>query len=265
MIGIDIDIDKVIAIAVKDIKEVFSSISIYGPMIGVPSFFALALPVLTYYVSVYAGPTLAGKLSSIAVTSSSIVSTSGLVFISFFTVNVLGPIFMTMPILTASVIAADSFAGEKERKTAEALLSTPVKASELLLGKILASFIPTLLLTIFVFGVYGFVTNAIVYNGFGAYILPTLPWLMMLLSSPFLALATIGFVVLVSAHVRGTKEAQQISTLLVLPILVIPFMSVLGIANLDVTFFALLILVLAFLDVIIIYISVKTFRKEGIL
>jgi ABC-type Na+ efflux pump permease subunit len=262
---IDLDLGKVLAITSKDMKEVFSSVSIYGPMIGVPSFFALILPILTYYVAIYAGPTLAEKLASIAVTSTSAVSMSGLLFINFFSVNVLGPIFMTMPILTASVIAADSFAGEKERKTSEALLATPVSSSELLLGKVLASFIPTTLLTVFVFAIYGTVINTIVYGTFQVYILPTLPWIMMLMASPFLAIATIGLVVLISAHVRGTKEAQQISTILVLPILIIPFISVLGIADLSVTFFTALIAVLFVIDLVIMYISAKTFRKEGIL
>ena len=47
-----------------------------------------------------------------------------------------------MPIFTASVIAADSLVGEKERKTSEALLALPISNGELLLGKILASFCP---------------------------------------------------------------------------------------------------------------------------
>ena len=263
--SIKMDARKTIAITVKDMKEVFSSISIYGPMLGVPSFFALMLPLLTYYVSFYAAPALAQRLESMATLPAGIGGASGLAFMAFFSVSVLGPIFLTMPILTASVIAADSFAGEKERKTSEALLATPVTASELLLGKMLASFLPTVLLTVFVFALYGSIMNFLVYGLFHQYILPTLPWFLMLVTSPFLAIATIGVVVLISAHVRGTKEAQQISTLLVLPILVIPFISVLGIADLTATFFIFMIVLLAILDILIMYASVKSFRKEAIL
>jgi ABC-type Na+ efflux pump permease subunit len=88
---------------------------------------------------------------------------------------------------------------------------------------------------------------------------------MMLASAPLLALAAIAVVVFVSAHVRGIKEAQQISTLLVLPILLIPFISILGIANLDVAFFAYVIAALCIVDTVIFYISVKDFKKEKIL
>jgi hypothetical protein len=72
-------------------------------------------------------------------------------------------------------------------------------------------------------------------------------------------------VVLVSSHVKGVKESQQISTLLVLPILVMPFAAILGIADLSVGFFGWLIAALAVADVLIIYLGVKSFRKEFML
>lgn len=40
------------------------------------------------------------------------------------------------------MIATDSFAGGKERNTLEALLATLLRDSELLVGKILVSFVP---------------------------------------------------------------------------------------------------------------------------
>jgi ABC-type transport system involved in multi-copper enzyme maturation permease subunit len=260
------DFAKSYAIAIKDIKEVFSSVSIYGPMLGVPLFFSILLPVLTFYVAIYAAPAIAARIIPQAVvTAASANNPNSLNFMLFFTVNVLGPVFLTMPILTASVIAADSFAGEKERKTSEALLSTPVSVPEMLFGKVMASLIPTVLLTILIFALYGTITNSLSFKAFGAYLLPTAPWLLMLLTSPFLAIATIGIVVLVSSHVKGIKEAQQISTLLVLPILIMPFVSILGIANLTVDFFVYAIAALAIIDVAVIYVGVRSFKKEAII
>ncbi len=257
------DFSNAYAIAVKDMKEVFSSVEIWGPMLGVPLFFSLMLPLLTFYVTRYAAPNIANKVLASTVTASGATGFNA-VFMTFFSINVLGPIFLTMPILTAAVIAADSFAGEKERKTSEALLATPISSAELLVGKIMASFVPATLLTVGVFALYGFVTNWLAMQQFGVSILPTLPWLMMLATSPFLAIVTIGVVVWVSSHVKGTKEAQQISTLLVLPVLVIPFISILGIVDLTSMFFAYLMLVLAAADVAIIYLGIKSFRKTAI-
>lgn len=253
-------------VAKKDIREVFSSISIYGPMLGVPLFFAVALPLLTFYIALYNAPMLLARIAALPTAPSylhELIGNSSL--LSYFAVSILGPIFMTMPILTASVIAADSFAGEKERKTSEALLTTPISMTELLLGKILASLIPTILLTIGVFALYGSVVNALAFNYFGRNVLPTLPWLMMMLMSPLLALAAISIVVIISSHVRGTKEAQQITTLLILPILLLPFVSTLGVANLTFGFLSYLSAFLVVLDLFAIYIGVRSFRKEAIL
>ncbi|MGC8495607.1 MAG: ABC transporter permease subunit [Candidatus Micrarchaeia archaeon] len=255
--------ERAMAVAKKDMQEVFSSISIYGPMLGVPLFFAILLPVLTFYVAMYAAPSLATRIIPQVAASGTNVKSAA--FMAFFSVNVLGPIFLTMPILTASVIAADSFAGEKERKTSEALLATPITKAELMIGKILASFIPTILLTLAVFAIYGSVTDFLSNKAFGVLVLPTPPWFMMLLTAPLLAIATIGIVVIVSAHAKGIKEAQQISTLLVLPILMMPFIAIMNIANMNVVFFAYLIAFLAAASIIILYVGVKWFRKEAIL
>ncbi|MEM3791183.1 MAG: ABC transporter permease subunit [Candidatus Micrarchaeaceae archaeon] len=254
-----------LTIAEKDLKEVFNSVSIYGPMIGVPVFFAIILPILTFYVAEYAAPSIASKLINIPQGAISQGSLRSIGFMLFFSINVLGPVFLTMPIITASVIAADSFAGEKERKTSEALLSMPIKTRDLMLGKILSSLIPATLITLLVFATSGLITDYFSHKFFGVNILPNLEWILMLLTSPFLALATIGLVVIVSSHVKGVKEAQQISTLLILPILIMPFASIFGFARLSVEFFAYVIGALGILDLVIITLAINKFKKENIL
>ncbi|MGC8699688.1 MAG: ABC transporter permease subunit [Candidatus Micrarchaeia archaeon] len=249
---------KIWAIAKKDMKEAFSSISISGPMVGIPLFFAVLLPLFTFYISKYAGTTILPQIAGISVNY----AVGSLYFVEFFTINILGPIFMTMPIITASVLAADSFAGEKERKTAEALLLTPTRNSELLLGKILASLVPAILLTIAVFIIYASITNYYSTSSYGIAIFPNMSWYMMLLNSPFLALTTIGLVVLVSTKVKGVKEAQQISTLLILPLLVIPFISIFGLAKLTFMFFLEMLLVLCLISTVVLYLSVRFFDRE---
>jgi ABC-2 type transport system permease protein len=259
------EISKALAVTRKDLKEVFSSISIYGPMLGIPLFFAIALPILTLFVAVNAAPEIARQLANIQLPTGAASLVTGVAFTYFFAVNVLGPIFLTMPVFTASVIAADSLVGEKERKTSEALLSMPISTNELLLGKILTSFIPAELLTVAVFLIYGTVVNILAYHSFALYVLPSPVWLMLLASSPFLAFAPIAIVVFVSSHVKGIKDAQQISTLLVFPILIMPFITIFGFAQLTVGFIAEVIAVLIVLDLVILYLGIKTFRKDVLL
>ena len=52
-----------------------------------------------------------------------------------------GPIvlFQLFPAVIASMIAADAFAGERERKTLETLLATPISTVSIFLGKTLAA------------------------------------------------------------------------------------------------------------------------------
>ena len=44
--------------------------------------------------------------------------------------------------MISSVVAASSFVGEKERKTLESLLYTPIDIASLFWGKLLSAFIP---------------------------------------------------------------------------------------------------------------------------
>lgn len=256
---------KAYAVALKDMKEVFSSISIYGPMIAVPIVFAFLLPSISIYVATSASPAIITRIISVQLPGLQQLGTSGAKFIEFFATDVLGPIFLTIPIFTASVIAADSFAGEKERRTSEALLATPIKKSELLTGKILASLIPTLILTVVVFSIYGGITNYLTLKYFSVAFLPNLTWLLMLFLSPFLALAAIGVVVFVSSHVKGIKEAQQVSTLLVMPVIFLPFSFISGVIVLNVQFLLGAIIFLALVDFLIIYIGIAKFEKEMVI
>ena len=52
-------------------------------------------------------------------------------FAVYILVYMMAPLFMIVPLMVSAVIAADSFAGEKERKTMEALLYTPTTDREL--------------------------------------------------------------------------------------------------------------------------------------
>ena len=67
------------------------------------------------------------------------------------------PMFLIMPLMSATSIAAKSFAGERERKTLEALLYTPATDSELFFGKALAAFLPTLVIAWISFILYSLV------------------------------------------------------------------------------------------------------------
>jgi ABC-type Na+ efflux pump permease subunit len=63
-------------------------------------------------------------------------------------------LLLLIPVITPSTLAAYSVVGEREQGTLEPLLTTPIRRSELILGKAAAVMIPTLVLSYAVFGVF---------------------------------------------------------------------------------------------------------------
>jgi ABC-type Na+ efflux pump, permease component len=60
------------------------------------------------------------------------------------TINFMFPsYFLIIPIMCSGVIGASSFVGEKEHKTLESLLYTPISMEQLLRAKILGVFVPS--------------------------------------------------------------------------------------------------------------------------
>jgi len=165
------------------------------------------------------------------------------------------------------MLASDSFVGEKDRKTIEALLATPLTDGELLLGKILVSFIPSMLVTLLAFGAYSAVVDITAFALFGGRILlPNLLWFALIFCvTPAVALAGIGVTVVVSVRVKGFREAQQLSALLVLPVMLRIFSEVGGLLMLGPTMLVLLIVGFVVLDLIVFKVGTGLFRREEIL
>jgi ABC-2 type transport system permease protein len=82
------------------------------------------------------------------------------IFTAFFLVYMLAPLFLIIPLMVSSVIAADSFAGEKERKTMEALLYTPTTDRELFVAKLLSGWLAALAVALAGFVLYVAMANA---------------------------------------------------------------------------------------------------------
>ena len=179
----------------------------------------------------------------------------------------LAPLFLIVPIMASSVIASDSFAGEKERKTIEALLATPLTDSELFLGKILVAFIPATVITFASFGIYTTVVDVLSAGMFnGLRLLPNSTWIIMIFGlAPAIALTSVGLTVTISAKVKGFREAQQISVILLAPILGLVFGQISGALFLGVVVMFALIGVFTLADLIVFYVGIRVFKREEIL
>ena len=260
----------------KDWLEIKRNWQVLLPIIILPIIFSVVLPVIVLGISSTPTPTTNMSTSDFqslipnlpADIQAQIAQFSpNQVLIYIMVLYFFAPFFLIIPIMASSVMGSDSFAGERERKTIEALLATPISDSELLLGKILVSFIPAMLVTFVSFGVYATIVDALTVGMFnGMLLLPNINFLIMIFGvAPTIALCSIGLTVIISAKVKGFKEAQQISVVLLLPVLGLVFAQISGVLVLGPLVLAALIGVLAIVDVAVFYVGVKIFRREEIL
>ncbi len=259
----------------KDWLEIKRNWEILAPIIFVPLIFSMILPLLIMILPRLAsvpGSPLQGLGTMIQNlppdVKNQIAGMSNQQALAYiFAVYFFAPFFLFIPLMSSSVIASDSFAGEKERKTIEALVATPLTDDELLLGKVLVSFIPSMIVTVVSFGVYTAVVDFAAYGLFGGRILlPNLDWLALVLGvAPAIAFAGIGVTVLISARVKGAREAQQLSAMLILPVLFLIFGQVGGLFVFGTALILLLIAVFAVLDIVLFGIAVKLFQREEII
>lgn len=258
----------------KDWREMSRNMQIVAPIVVVPLVISIVLPLIVILVpTMLAIPGSSFTNSDVLLQSlpadvqAQVAGMSTVQSLTYvFAVYFFAPFFLIIPVMASSVLSADSFAGEKDRKTLEALLATPLSDGDLLLGKILVSFIPAMLVTLLAFVVYTAVVDFGALGLFGRFILPNGLWLALILFvTPAVALAGIGVTVIVSLRVKGFREAQQLSALLVLPILAIIFAQVGGALFFGPTMLILMLVGFALLDVAVFYIGIRLFKREDIL
>ena len=268
---------SILTIARKDLKEATQNKSVWLPMLVIPIMVVVLLPVIMILVVGAAGTASQSMLSDpdMAVFLSRMPqmmkdTLSGLNAIQSGIVMMLGyffaPFFLIMPLMYSTVIAAESFAGERERKTVEALLYTPVKDAELFIGKVLASFIPAVLITLGSFLVYVIVLNTLGYRIMGRVWFPLPNWYALILwVSPAISLLGTVFTVLISTKVQTFMGAYQSSGSLVVLVLGLLAGQATGVLYLSPLVSLLLGAGIWLVDVILVYFATKSFNRAKLI
>lgn len=181
-------------------------------------------------------------------------------------VYMMAPMLMLMPILIASTIAADSFAGEKERKTIEALLYTPTTDRELFLAKLLSSWLTAIAITLAGFGLYIIVGNTAAWPQMQRIFFPNAMWLVLIIwVVPAVIGLGISVMVLASARAQGVQDATQVGALVTLPIIGLFYMQVSGAMYFNIIAMFLLGLVAWLLTGLLIWFGSRSFQRKRIL
>ena len=164
------------------------------------------------------------------------------------------------PISFSLVIALETFVGEKERKSLEPLLATPLTDAQLYLGKTLAAMVPPLLaaylgITVYLVGLYFF----------KGWIPPlTLLALVVLLTSAE-ALVMVSGAVVVSSQTTSVRAANLLASFIIIPmaLLLQGEAIIMFWANYGVLWWIVLFLLVV--DVVLIRMGVHTFNREELL
>jgi ABC-type transport system involved in multi-copper enzyme maturation permease subunit len=260
----------IFAIVRKDLKVVSQNRGVVVPVIAVPLIIFGGLPwlaalaphminiagnnmdeIITLINNMPAG--LQSELAPYTIDQQTIV---------FFLVYLLAPMFLIIPLMVASTIAADSFAGERERRTLEALLYTPTTDRELLVGKLLSSWLAANVVALAGFILYTVMANAAAWGTLGRIFFPNLMWIVMVIwvmpSAAGFGLATM---VLVSARAQGFQDAYQMGGMVVVPVLILVFGQISGVMYFNVWVVLLLGLVLWGVDIGLIAFGSRAFRR----
>lgn len=175
-------------------------------------------------------------------------------------------LYMMMPLAIPIAIAAYSIVGEKTTRSLEPLLATPITTEELLLGKGLAAVLPAILITWLCFGIFlllaplSGISAAVRAHVFG----PT--WLLaVLLLGPLMAVAAVNFAIIVSSRVSDPRTAEQVSMVIIVPLMVVLFGQLAGVIILNPTFMLISIAVMLAADVGLVYLGARLFGREAIL
>lgn len=269
--------DNIIAIIKKDLLEVKGNKAAWMPMLIVPLVFVILIPLAAILIptgmdvssqSFTSDPDMRAFFSNMPAAMK--LSLQGLndtqnmivLFLGYF----FAPFFLIFPLMFSTVIAAESFAGERERKTIEALLYTPASDEDIFIGKLLTALLPAVGITWIAFILYAVVVNTAAYPIFGRLWFPLPGWYPLIFwVAPALALLGVGATVLISARSQTFMGAYQTSASLVVIVLALVFGQVSGVIYFSVGISLLVGLFFWVASIVILYFAVRSFNRNSLL
>jgi ABC-type Na+ efflux pump permease subunit len=211
------------AVVAKDVLAVRRSKAVVIPMLAVPAILMIGLP-LAIGLAARSAPRsdisqiLGNVPGDIAEPILALPKDEQLIVL----VNgyLLAPLFLIVPLMVSAVLAADAFAGEKERKTLESLLHLPIAARDLFYAKLLTAFLPAMVVSWVGFVCFCIVSNVVAWPVLQRVFVPTRLWVAMILwVAPAVASLGLAVMVRVSARARTSQEANQLGGAVILPLI----------------------------------------------
>lgn len=175
-------------------------------------------------------------------------------------------IYLVMPVFVPILISSHAVAGEKEKRTLEPLLASPVTPLELIIGKSLASLVPSFIICVMAFVLLCIGVDVVAYPLTHGLVLPNTMWMFgVFVIAPLFAFFGNGVAVLISARVGDSRLAQQLSGLMVLPLMGLAAGQFGGWLKSGPAYYANIAGVVLLLDVLIVVVARRLFDRERLM
>ena len=210
------------AVMKKDFRGIISNRRLFLELLIVPMILTIVLPSI-FVVAIHFAPDDPDILKMLELlpqgsrTGGVEMAVTGLIL------NYILPVFFLMiPIMTASIMAASSFVGEKEKHTLETLLYCPLSVKQIFQAKVLASFLFSMMVALISFAAMMIVLEMEAFFIMDRLIMPAAGWIVILcLLSPSILLITATLIVRGSAKAQSVEESQQGAVFLIVPLILL--------------------------------------------
>jgi ABC-type Na+ efflux pump permease subunit len=128
---------------------------------------------------------------------------------------------LAIPVLTPTILAAYSVAGERQQGSLEPVLTTPVRSEEFLLGKALAALAPSVVVAYGVYAIFLACVLVLAQPGVASAIFSVPDIIAQLLLTPLLAGWSIWVGIAISVRSSDVRVAQQLGLLAGVPLILV--------------------------------------------
>lgn len=174
--------------------------------------------------------------------------------------------YIILAYIQSITLASYSILGEKIEQSLEPLLATPTTDGELLLGKTIASFLPSIGVIYVGSIIFMVLSDAITYNTLGYLFFPNLSMaFILLLAVPLSSILSIQLNVIISSRVNDVRTANQLGLILFIPFMGVYIMLLSNIISLNIVNLFVVTIFLFVVDLVLFYLSKATFSRDKIL
>lgn len=261
---------RVLTIMKKDLLEVARNKQAVAPLVAVPLIFVVLIPAAIILLG--GNPAVTASINGLqsfldnlptGILPAELDNEQAVIYAVI--VYFMAPLFLIIPVMIATITASSSFVGEKERRTIEGLLYTPVTDRELVLGKILASVLPSIAITWGAFLIYTLVVNVLGGPILGGVFFPTPTWIVIVVAlAPLVAFLATSLIVAVSGRSTTVQGAQGATVLVILPVVALVVGQASGLLLFDMSVALIFAAVLAVIDVVVFLVVARLFQRERI-